>query len=257
MGIAKWRLTHDVKSDKNNSDVSRSPDKNNKLSDLERVYSHARLEKSFESENQKLQKEKYDIMKLSRQQKLKPISSLGIKKFSKQYEKLRKVEFDKKHDSRIKSETKEPYHPPKFTKIAHKWFEEESLTRVNEEIKLQERKEANKKRDKYWLLVRDLHPPQVSEVKKTEMENLKSRTNNKRLMVTRLPPKFDRLSKRTRRQSNDNSYLLKGLSKEGPSNASTHSLAKMHKKKRNKYAKLRMATKALSESYKPEESRLV
>jgi hypothetical protein len=40
---------------------------------------------------------------------------------------------------------------------------------------------SNKLRDKYWILVRDLHAPTISEVKKNEMKNLVNQIDNKRL----------------------------------------------------------------------------
>lgn len=65
----------------------------------------------------------------------------------------------------MKSEKREAYVAPPLTKIAANCFKEEEKQKQEEELKQSERLNSNKKRDKYWLLVRDLHPPQVSEVK--------------------------------------------------------------------------------------------
>lgn len=52
-------------------------------------------------------------------------------------------------------------------------------------MKRTERLNSNKKRDKYWQLVRDLHGPKISDVKKIEMDKLKEKNTNKRLLIER------------------------------------------------------------------------
>lgn len=51
----------------------------------------------------------------------------------------------------------------------------------NEKKRSQDRLEARQKRDKYWMLVRDLHPPQVSQHKQNEMKNLIAKVSNNRI----------------------------------------------------------------------------
>jgi hypothetical protein len=160
--------------------------------DMEKAYVHVRYQKSFDMVEDSIKKESYEKMKQNRKHKLIPIASQGIRKFAKKYKKLRKQFFETKQNQRLKSEMKEPYKPPQFTNIAKHWFKEEVLQKEEEEQKLMERLEAEKKRRKYWMLVRDLHAPKVSELKKTEMQRLIDRVENKRIgqqlpIMTRSP----------------------------------------------------------------------
>lgn len=79
MGIARWRLSNSRKSEDNRGLLSNSPKILDESDDMEKAYVHVRYQKSFDTEEQKLKQQQYLSMKQSRQQKLKPITSMGIK----------------------------------------------------------------------------------------------------------------------------------------------------------------------------------
>lgn len=79
MGIARWRLSNSRKSEDNRGLLSNSPKILDESDDMEKAYVHVRYQKSFDTEEQKLKQQQYLNMKQSRQQKLKPITSMGIK----------------------------------------------------------------------------------------------------------------------------------------------------------------------------------
>jgi hypothetical protein len=74
-----------------------------------------------------------------------------------------------------------------------------------EERKKDDRMKVAKFRDKYWLLVRDLHAPKISELKKNEMKNLAHKVDNKRLNNTKI--------KMINNSSAKNEYHSKSLKK--------------------------------------------
>ena len=180
MGIAKWRLLNTEKGEKEKVKVL-SEDVSTKEDEMEVAYAHVRYQKSFDAEEEKLHEEKYQEMKKQRKMMLKPLKSMGIKKFSKQYEDIKKELIVQKKNKRLKSENHSEYKPPPLTKFAQVVFKEESDTKKLEEIKEREKLNARNKREKYWMLVRDLHPPNVSRIKQKEMRNLISQTSNPRL----------------------------------------------------------------------------
>ena len=51
------------------------------------------------------------------------------------------------------------------------------------ELESYEKFNMKKKREKYWQIIRDLHAPKISDLKKQEMEHLIQRTVNKRLLI--------------------------------------------------------------------------
>ena len=74
-----------------------------------------------------------------------------------------------------------------------------------EERKKDDRMKNAKFRDKYWLLVRDLHAPKISEIKKNEMQNLAHKVDNKRLSNNKM--------KMINNNSAKNEYRSKSLKK--------------------------------------------
>lgn len=220
MGIAKWKLHNFSKIDEVSKSPSISP--TNDVDDMECAYAHVKYQKSFDLEQEKLNQEKYSQMKQSRQVMLKPIKSLGIKKFSRQYESIKSELTQKRQMERMMTEQHEKYKPPGFTNIAKNCFKEELLSKEQEEKKKHERMKSNKLRDKYWVLVRDLHAPKISEIKKNEMQNLVSQVENKRLY------KNDRRQKNNSSTKNENQsqtqqrgYFSSGMNKHNKGGKST------------------------------------
>ena len=151
--------------------------------DMELAYAHVRYQKSFEREENELRQQQYNQMKEIRQQRLKPLTSLGIKKFSKQYEKIRRNMYNQIHEERIKYEhERNQYVAPSLSKIGVECMQEEEKHKILEESKRSDRLNSNKIRDKYWVLVRDLHAPKISDSKKVEMEKLIEKVDNKRFI---------------------------------------------------------------------------
>ncbi|CAI2384418.1 unnamed protein product [Moneuplotes crassus] len=210
MGIAKWRIKNSANSEDERKFMSKVSSKD--ADDMELAYTHVRYQKSFDADINKAKELEYSEMKKNREIMLKPLDAKGIKKFSKDYDVLRKDLVERKKKQRLKSEIIHDYKPPKFTKIAQNCFKEEYEKSKNEELKSQTRKEMIKKRDKYWQLVRDLHAPQVNEVKKEEMKNLISKVSNHRV---------EKLDKRDRHNVSvkNESEKSKGLKKNFSSNA--------------------------------------
>lgn len=214
MGIGKWRLTHARKSEDVQKLTSSPPAPIvDPSDDMELAYVHVRYQKSFDVEEKKLQEEKYNQMKMSRQNILEPINTMGIKKFSKQYENIKKEMTQQKKRQRLKSEVVNPYSPPRLSKIGQKCFEEEKVNHEQEELKRAERLNAGRKREKYWLLVRDLHPPKVSDVKKTEMKQLINKIENKRIWHPPAPIKRNTSTKHDSERSRQQSEFSQGLIK--------------------------------------------
>lgn len=165
MGIAKWRMQNSKNSDDDNENRKLSQVPSKFEDDMEIIYPHVRYQRSFDAEDRKKKEERYQEMKNSRKMMLKPLKSMGIKKFSKQYAEIRNTLIQKKRKERLLSNKHSEYKPPKYTKMAKSLIQEEADKKQRDEIKRKERLDSNKKRDKYWLLVRDLHPPKVSEMK--------------------------------------------------------------------------------------------
>ena len=182
MGIAKWRISHSSQTQDQLNTTKSSPKLIEPENEMEMVYAHVRYQKSFDMQENEYKRQQFNQMKESRQQLLKPLRSMGIKKFSKQYESVRKGMYEQIHEERIKQEKKEKYIPPSFTKIGTDLFVEEAKLKELEEIKKSERMNSHKKRDKYWILVKDLYAPKISEAKKSEMQKLKERIDNKRIV---------------------------------------------------------------------------
>lgn len=116
MGIAKWKLHNFSKIDEESKSPNLSP--SNEVDDMGCAYAHVKYQKSFDLEQEKLNQEKYSQMKQSRQVMLKPIKSLGIRKFSRQYEGIRSELIQKRQMDRMMTENHEKYKPPGFTNIA-------------------------------------------------------------------------------------------------------------------------------------------
>ena len=93
MGIAQWRLKNARKSEDHKRIASNRPEIIDENDDMEMAYVHVRYQKSFDVKEEKEKEEQYNQMKQTRRQIFQPITSMGIKKFSKQYEKLRKEIF--------------------------------------------------------------------------------------------------------------------------------------------------------------------
>jgi len=187
MGIAKWSLQHAHK--KNQlfiRKLSNSPSLTDPNDDMEIAYAHVRYQKSFDMKEQQEEHEKFEEMKQNRKHQLQPMSAEEIKKFGKHYETIRRQLLRQRINERNQLErTKEIYVPPKFTNIGKSCMKEEADQKEYEELKRSERLQSNKKRNKYWKLIRDLHPPKISDLKKQEMEKLVERFENKRMLVER------------------------------------------------------------------------
>lgn len=98
------------------------------------------------------------------------------------------------------------------------------------------------------MLVRDLHAPKVSELKRAEMQKLIDRVENKRIsrqlpIVSRSPNKLD-----SERKQMHKSYLSSGLKKDGMI-ASTQSLSKVKSTQKMRQSKIKKINKALTDVY--------
>ena len=181
MGIAKWRLLNSTSVPDEAEVIKISPKIVDPKDDMEMAYVHVRYQKLFDQKESEFRQQQFGQMKETRQQLLKPIKSMGIKKFSKQYDNIRKSMFDQIHQERLQLENKEKYVPPSLSRFGVEWFDEEAKHKEFEDAKRSERMNSNKKRDKYWIFIRDLYAPKVSDTKRTEMQQLIERINNNRL----------------------------------------------------------------------------
>ena len=111
MGIAKWRLLNSNKDEGEKGKIL-TQSQSKKEEDMEIAYAHCRYQKQFDSEENKLKRDKYNEMKKNRKMMLKPLKSMGIKKFSKHYEEIKQELKAKKQNNRLKSEKYSEYKPP-------------------------------------------------------------------------------------------------------------------------------------------------
>lgn len=110
-------------------------------------------------------------MKQSKQQRLKPLSSSELKKFDRKYQSMKREIYNQIHQGRLEAEKQRtPYVPPSISKIGEEAMKEDLKRKELEKAKQAEIIDSIKKRDKYCMLVRDLHQPKVSELKKIEVE---------------------------------------------------------------------------------------
>ena len=101
------------------------------------------------------------------------------------------------------------------------------------ELESYEKFNMKKKREKYWQIIRDLHAPKISDLKKQEMEHLIQRTVNKRLLIDKSQSK----NKLQQNKSMDYKSLGHTSGPENPMNSNKYNLIGKIKRRRRKNTK--------------------